>query len=82
MSNRIPAAAYVDEREARCTISLGGVTSKAAITNQQAVSKHVQPKSGELRLASNGLREATHMQASSRRYRTLDSEERSARTEV
>ena len=82
MSNRIPAAAYVDEREARCTISLGGVTSKAAITNQQAVSKDVQLKSGELRLASNGFREASHMEATSSRYRKVDSEEPSARTEV
>ena len=78
MSNRIPAAAYVDEREARCTISLGGVTSKAAITNQQAASKDVQLKSGELRLASNGFREVSHMQASSSGYRAVDSKKRSA----
>ena len=63
-------------------LALWRVTSKAAITDQRAAGKDVQLKSGELRLASNGLREATHMQASSRRYRTVDSEERSARTEV
>ena len=63
-------------------LALWQVTSQAAITDQQALGKDVQLKSGELRLASNGLREATHMPASSRRYRTVDSKERSARTEV
>ena len=43
------------------------VTRKAAITDQQAAGKDVQLMSGELRIASNGLREATHMQASSRK---------------
>ena len=51
MSNRIPGAAYVDEREARGTISLVVSDDQyAAITDQQAASKDLQLKSGELRL--------------------------------
>ena len=52
------------------------------ITNEQAASKYVQLKSGELRLASHGFREASHMEATSSGYRKVNSEERSARTEV
>ena len=68
MSNRIPGAAYVYEREARSTISLVAINEQqAAITDQQVARKDLQLKSGELKLASNRLRGAIHiMQASSR----------------
>ena len=52
------------------------------ITDQQAARKDLHLMSGELKLASYGLQEVSHMQASSSGYRTLDSEERSARTKA
>ena len=55
--------------------ALWRVTSKAAITNQQAESEDVQLKSRELRLASNGFREASYKEATSSGYRKVDSEE-------
>ena len=42
----------------------------------------MQLKSEELRLASKRVQKASHMQPSSSGYRTVDSDERLARTEV
>ena len=48
--------AYFDEREARSTMSLtASNVQKAGTTNQQAASKELRLKSGELKLASKGV---------------------------